>query len=479
MAGRRSRLPTNPEPIPSPGADPDVPTSTAVITSLLDWASYVLEPSGHAPATHHQLLLQRLDSVAAGDIDRLLVLMPPGSAKSTYASILFPAWWLRRHPTSSIIAASHTANLAEHFGRRVRNLVTEYHSVLGYRLAGDSHAAHRFATSERGEYFATGVHGPVVGRRADLVLIDDPIKNHAEADSALARDHLWNWYRSELITRLKPKGRVVLVMTRWHQDDLGGRLLAGDDDWEVLRLPALAEPDDPLNRAPGEALWPAWEDVAALARKRATVGARIWAAQYQLAPLTDAAGLFPAHHIAISDTPPTTGRCVRAWDLAATAATIGRDPDWTVGIKLTKDHEGHCHVLDIVRLRAGPLEVSETIVATAQLDGRAVAIGLPQDPGQAGKQQVAWLTAQLTGHHVVASVETGAKATRAAPVAAQVEAGRLSILRAPWNAAFLAELQDFPLGRKDDQVDALARAYGMLADAPAASRRVQLPFFSR
>ena len=139
--------------------------------------------------------------------------------------------------------------------------------------------------------------------------------------------------------------------------------------------PALAEPDDPLGRNAGQALWPAWEDETALARKRSTVGARIWAAQYQQTPLTDAAGLFPAHHIAISDMPPATGRCVRAWDLAATAATVGRDPDWTVGIKLAKDDEGRCYVLDIVRLRAGPLEVSETIVATAHQDGRAVSIG--------------------------------------------------------------------------------------------------------
>ena len=478
MVGRKLQAPTDDVPVGS-NSNPRQPDPNPPATSLTTWSEQVLAPLGQRPAAHHALLLQYLERVTTGDIDRLLVLMPPGSAKSTYSSVLFPAWWLRCHPMSSIIAASHTANLAEHFGRQLRNLIDERHATLGYALAGDSHAAHRFATTERGEYFATGVHGPVIGRRADLVLIDDPIKNHVEADSALARDHLWNWYRSELITRLKPKGRVVVIMTRWHHDDIGGRLLASDDRWDVLRLPALAETDDPLGRLAGEALWPTWEDAEALARKRATVGSRIWAAHYQQAPLTDSSGLFPAQRIAIIDTAPIEGGCVRAWDLAATAASEGRDPDWTVGVKLLRAPGGTCHVLDIVRLRAGPHEVSEAIVATAARDGRSVIVGLPQDPGQAGKQQVAWLTSQLNGHQVVASPETGSKVTRATPVAALIEAGRLTILRAPWNAAFVAELADFPHGRKDDQVDALARAYGLLAEAPTQSRRLNVSFLSR
>ena len=155
-----------------------------------------------------------------------MVLMPPGSAKSTYASVIFPAWWFTQHPTSAVIAASHTADLAEHFGRQVRNLVAEHGPRLGYTLACDNRAAARWQVSTNGQYFATGVRGPITGRRADLAIIDDPVKSQAEADNAYFRDHLWNWYRSDLTTRLKPGGRVVLIMTRWHEDDLGGRLLA-------------------------------------------------------------------------------------------------------------------------------------------------------------------------------------------------------------------------------------------------------------
>ena len=385
--------------------EPTTAAEQAAVTleSLRHWAEHVLAADQQSPAKHHLFLMQYLDRVVTGDVDRLLVLMPPGSAKSTYSSVLFPAWWLHRHPSSSIIAASHTANLAEHFGRRVRNVIARHGPVLGYNLASDSHAAQRFGTTSRGEYFATGVNGPVIGRRADLILIDDPIKNHTEADSTLARDHVWNWYRSELITRLKPKGRIIVVMTRWHHDDLGGRLLRSEDHWHVLRLPALAEPGDPLHRAPGEALWPEWEDAEALQRKRMAVGSRLWAAHYQQAPLTDTSGMFPAQRIEIADTQPIGTKCVRAWDLAATIAADGKDPDWTVGIKLAVGSNNEFHVLDIIRLRAGPHEVGSTIVSTAEKDGRETVIGLPQDPGQAGKQQVAWLTAQLSGFPVIAS----------------------------------------------------------------------------
>jgi len=404
--------------------------------------------------------------------------MPPGSAKSTYVSVLFPAWWLHRRHGSAVIAACHTADLAEHFGRQVRHLVAEHAQILGYGLAANDRAAGRWSTTDGGTYFATGVRGPLTGRRADLVVIDDPIKSHAEADSAIYRDHTWNWFRSDLVTRLRPEARVVVVMTRWHPDDLGGRLLETDDGWTVLRLPALAEADDPLGRAPGEALWPEWEDRAALERKRALMGGRIWSALFQQSPRRDEGALFPIGRIDVVEAAVEIPS-VRAWDLAATADEDGRDPDWTVGLKLGRELSGRFLVLDVVRLRGGPHEVEEAIVTTAHQDGRTVPIGLPQDPGQAGKHQAAWLTARLAGHRVTISPETGAKLTRALPVAAQAEAGHLRLVRGGWKRALLDELRDFPHGRKDDQVDALSRAFSMLTEAPPPMRRLRLPIMSR
>ena len=446
--------------------------------TLLQWTRQVLRERQLAPAPHHRLLLAALADLARRRCDRLLVAMPPGSAKSTYASVLFPAWFLRQRPRARIIAACHTEQLAAHFGRQVRALLAAETDPGEAAIARDARSATRFATAAGGGYFGVGVRGPLAGRRADLIVIDDPIKSWAEADSETARAALWDWFRADLTTRLTPGGRIALVMTRWHEDDLAGRVLAAEDNWRTLILPALAEDaDDKLGRAPGAPLWPAQEDLTALRRRRTVLGPRAWAALYQQRPRSDVESLFATGRIAVLEEAPSCRRVVRAWDLAATAAGASRDPDWTVGVRLGRLESGGVIVLDVVRLRAGPAEVAQAIVQTAQLDGRGVVVGLPQDPGQAGKQQVAWLSGQLTGFRVAASPETGAKLTRAGPVAACVEAGQLALLRGAWNRVFLDELRDFPGGRKDDQVDALARGFALLAQAPA--RRLELAFMGR
>jgi predicted phage terminase large subunit-like protein len=437
--------------------------------SLTDWAEHALAPQGQAPAAHHRLLLGALQDVAEGKCDRLMVLMPPGAAKSTYASVLFPAWWLQARPQGSVIAAAHTGELARHFGRRVRDLADQQAVRLGYGISRGENGASRFATTTGGSYYAVGVRGPVTGRRADLLLIDDPVRSAADAERARVRGHLWEWYRSDLATRLRPEGAIVLVMTRWHHDDLAGRLIEAGDAWRVLRLPALAEADDPLGRAPGVALWPEWEDEAALTRKRRMVGERAWAALFQQRPSVGAGGIFTTARVSVLDTAPPVFETVRAWDLASGTADHG-DPDWTVGLKLGRSAEGLFVVLDVVRLQGGPAAVENAIRATAAADGPGVRISLPQDPGQAGRAQVLYLTRQLAGYPVSATPESGSKQVRAMPVAAQAEAGNVTLVRAAWNRPLLEELADFPHGNKDDQVDALSRAFTSLVSAPTPAR---------
>ena len=446
--------------------------------SLTVWAEHVLAPLGQAPAAHHRLLLGALEDVAAGACDRLMVLMPPGSAKSTYASVLFPAWWLARRPRGAVIAAAHTGSLARHFGGQVRTLLREHAPRLGCGLERGAAGAGQFRTASGASYYAVGIRGPVTGRRADLLLIDDPVRSQAEADSAEARARIWTWYRADLATRLKPRGAIVLVMTRWHPDDLAGQLLAADDGWRVIRLPALAEADDPLGRAAGEPLWRDWEDGNALARKRGIVGERAWSALFQQRPTLGSGGLFAARQIPVLASAPEIVACVRAWDLAATQGSVG-DPDWTVGLKLGRTAAGQFVVLDVVRLRGNPGEVEAAICRTAAADGTSVRISLPQDPGQAGRAQVSYLTRQLAGFAVASSRETGAKQVRAMPAAAQADAGNLAVVRAAWNGVLLEELGDFPFGTKDDQVDALSRAFGHLMENVTAPRRTSVPFLAR
>jgi predicted phage terminase large subunit-like protein len=408
--------------------------------------------------------------------------MPPGSAKSTYASILFPAWWFTQHPRSSVIGASHTATLAAHFSRRARDTVIRNADRLGYGISSSDRAAAHWSTTTKGEYYSAGTHGAFVGRRADLVIIDDPLKSQIEADSASHRDQIWNWYQSDMTTRLKPGARIVLIMTRWHEDDLGGRLLTrSETEWSVLRLPAIAEKNDALGRPPGAPLWPGWEGLDALARKRHAVGERTWAALFQQSPHPPTGGLFDVSRLRILDALPIEpdSVAVRAWDLAATAATGDNDPDWSVGLKLSRNGFGTYTIVDLVRLRGSPRQVEDIIVATAAADGPKVRIGLPEDPGQAGKSQIAYLVSRLSGHQVTASRETGSKTVRATPVASQMDAGNIAMVRAKWNHDLIEELKHFPFGRKDDQVDALSRAFGQLVESGKSPRKLNVPFLIR
>ncbi len=432
------------------------------------------------PARHHELLIEKLDDVTEGRCDRLMVQMPPGSAKSTYGSILFPAYFLSRHKTAQIIATAHTASLADYFGRHVRKAIAEHGEWLGVTLAKESRASAKFTLEEGGEYFPAGVRGPITGRRADLIIIDDPVKSWAEAESRASRDALYDWYRAELSARLKPGGRLVLIMTRWHEDDLAGRLMAGDPAWENLRLPAIAESGDAMGRAVGEVLWPEWQDDAAVLRRRQEVGERAFSAMYQQRPRPPDAALFKVEAIRILAQAPEVLRTVRAWDLAATLPGAGRNPDYTVGLKLGLVAGGDLVVLDVIRFQGSPAQVEARIHAAAKADGVGTILALPQDPGQAGAAQVAMLKRSLSGFQVVSSPETGAKVLRAMPAATQVDGGKVALLAAPWNENFISEIREFPDSAKDDQVDAFARAVNTLVTTNSqAARRVNVALLGR
>jgi predicted phage terminase large subunit-like protein len=424
--------------------------------------------------------MSKLEALSDGIYDRLMILMPPGSAKSTYGSVLFPIWWFTQHPRTSVISASHSLSLAEHFSRQVRRLIVAKQQYLGFGISPDQRAIDTWRTSKGGDYLSVGVRGAVTGRRADLVIIDDPVKSQADAESRRQRDHIWEWYKSDVTTRLKPNGKVVLIMTRWHPDDLGGQLLErAPTEWHVVRLPAIAEPDDPLGRAVGDPLWPEWEDHAALMRKRDLIGERAWSALFQQMPLPSGGRLFSIDRIAVIHAEPEIEATVRAWDLAATGETGRNDPDWTVGIKMSRDRTGRYLIRDVARIRGTPHQVEALMVTLAHRDGAKVAVAIPEDPGQAGKSQTSYLTRQLAGFHVIAARETGAKATRAMPFASQVEAGNVSIVRAEWNATLFDEMRDFPWGKKDDQVDAMVRAFTTLAERGRASRIAPMSLFDR
>jgi len=254
--------------------------------SLLAFTEHTLPQ--YQRAAHQQLIAEKLEAVERGEIDRLMIFMPPRHGKSELASKRFPAWCLGKNPKRQIIAASYNSDLASDFGRNVRNIVAEpeYGQVFpGVTLSPDSQAANRFNTNAKGTYVAAGVGTAVTGRGADIALIDDPFKDREEADSERRRETVWDWYRSTLYTRLMPGGAIVLIQTRWHEDDLAGRLLEQDpEQWDVLELPAL-HPER-------GALWPEWYDEGALLRIKETIGPREWSALYQQQPQPDEGTFF-------------------------------------------------------------------------------------------------------------------------------------------------------------------------------------------
>jgi hypothetical protein len=255
-------------------------------------------PIERPSAAHHRLLIEKLEAVERGDISRLMVFMPPGSAKSTYASVIFPVWFMGRRRRRNVIVATYATDLARKIGRRARSVVRQpvFEEVFSTTLSTDSSAADEWALTNENEFMGGGILSGITGNRADLLVIDDPIKGRQEADSETIRARTLAEYQDSLLTRLKPAGRVVLIQTRWHEGDLAGAILPegysgesgpimGRDGvmWEVLCIPAEATSiDDPLGRKPGQMLWPEWFGSTHWTPFKAN--ARTWSALYQQRP---------------------------------------------------------------------------------------------------------------------------------------------------------------------------------------------------
>ncbi|NCC60039.1 MAG: hypothetical protein EOM12_03685 [Verrucomicrobiae bacterium] len=255
---------------------------------------------GYQSPKHLRELCQKLMALEKGEIQNLMIFMPPRHGKSETVSRKLPAWWLGRNPDHNVIVASYAQSLTRGFSRHVRDLIESrlYRSVFPISTSHDSRAVNDWNVhGHRGGLLAAGVGGAVTGYGAHLFIIDDPIKNLEEAESVLMRDKVWEWYRSVVLTRMEPGGKKILIMTRWNQDDLAGRILkelkdeAGEEgEWEILDLCALVETNeqskiDPLGRKIGDPLWEARYNTDKLMKVKKRVGSRIWSALFQQQPM--------------------------------------------------------------------------------------------------------------------------------------------------------------------------------------------------
>lgn len=261
---------------------------------LAEFTAYTFPAFKMGP--HHRYIAGKLELVESGKIRRMFILAPRRHAKSEIASRRFPAWFLGRNPTQQIITTSYGDQVAEDLGRDVRNIIDSvaYRSLSGVHpfhhvhLRQDSTAASRFHTTQGGIYTAASIGGAIAGRGSDILLVDDPHKNMDEARNPRMQQHVYDYYREALLPTLMPDGAVIIVMSRWAEGDLYSRIMSDPEtdpnEWEIVRLPAYAEKDDPLGRLEGEVLCPEWMSKDELEKKRREQGTRAFEAMYQQAP---------------------------------------------------------------------------------------------------------------------------------------------------------------------------------------------------
>jgi predicted phage terminase large subunit-like protein len=426
-------------------------------TSMAAWARV----NGFEPARHHLFLIDKLEKVVRGEIRRLAIFMPPGSAKSTYSSDLFPPWFLAQRPQSNILTASHSADLAAMFGRRARNRIVDNPNVLGYTLRKDSQAADEWSTTHGGVFFCAGVGGKIAGRRADLGLIDDPIGLKEDAYSKVVRDKIWEWFKYDFRTRLKPGASIVLIQTRWHEEDLAGMILKTErDEWDIVNLPMLAKDNDPLGRQPGEMLWSEYFDPQIL--KDAQKDAMTFSALYQQDPTPQDGNYFRRAWVEDNsydnDQLPDLTEC-RLYCTSDHAVSLKEDADSTVMLPFAVDPQGTIWILpdviwdkfdtlDAVNYMIGKMQKYKPITWWAESEKIEKSIG-------------PFLQLAMREKGVYCYVDpihpAKDKQTRAQSIRGRMASGMVRFPRqATWYANGLSELLKFPAGAHDDFVDALA-----------------------
>lgn len=425
--------------------------------SLASWAKVC----GFEPAKHHLLLIDKLEAVVRGDIKKLMIFLPPGSAKSTYSSVLFPPWYLAQKKDASILTASHSADLATFFGRRSRNLIQDKEKVLGYALRKDSQAADEWTTNNGGVFFCAGVGGRIAGRRADLGLIDDPVGSKEDAYSKVIRDGVWDWFRFDFRTRLKPNAATILIMTRWHEDDLAGRLLAAESgEWTVVNLPMVAKENDAIGRPVGELLWPEYFTEAMLAE--AQKDRSIFSALYQQDPTPEDGDYFRKHwiedHAYDKEDLPNLDECV-IYATSDHAVSEREAADSTVLLPVAVDSKGVSWILpDVFWDKVNSFDGVEAMLA--MMKRRAIRIWWAEQE-KISKSFGPFLRKEMRDRGIFCYIEevrpARDKQTRAQSIRGRMQAGMVRFPRfAPWYQKAVEQLLKFPAGSHDDFVDALA-----------------------
>ena len=453
----------------------------SAMSNMLDFTRFTFPK--YVVNWHHKLICSKLDDVLSGKIKRLMIFTPPRHGKTELIGRRFPAYAFGRNPDVKMVSTSYSADLVGVTNRDVQRIIDDEQykllfpdtKLFGENVRDNARGMYLRNTDEfeivnhRGYYRSVGVMGGLTGRGFGIGIIDDPIKDRLEAGSPTYRNRVWDWYNSVFFTRREnDNAAIIVVQTRWHQEDLAGKLLegAGEDTekWDVVSLPALMDgASHPVDtRSDGEALWPSLFNRGALLSIKKQIGSYEWAALYQQRPAPREGGMISTKMLlrGIIDELPSNYilGSVRYWDKAGTAGS----GCYSAGVLIHEMRDHTFVVADVVYGQWGALEREERIRNHAKLDGQQVRVWTEQEPGSGGKESAEATIRGLAGFTAKADKVTGSKETRAEPFAAQVEGGNVFILKREWTKEFIDECGSFPNGRFKDCVDAATGAFNKL-----------------
>jgi len=455
-------------------------------------AGYIEYVSGRPMARHAQFVARKFDRLEAGEFNQLLICMPPGHKKSWTAQH-FISRFMARNPGVPVIHASHTQKLVARWGGRIRNIFNSpEHQRLypGVTVSSDVRASDEWETDAGASYIAAGVDTAIQGRRGGLVVIDDPLRSISDAESQTVRDTLWEWYGGDIGSRLLPNAKIVLIQTRFHLDDLAGRLLQAARDgygrpWETCILPAIAEENDPFGREPGDALWPEEYSLAWLEAKRnePQMTKRLWASLYQQSPTVDSGGIIDRSWFKLwrSTEPPQLKFVLQSWD---TALTANKDSAFcactTWGVFEEPETRAPAVILMSAVRNRWEWPDLRRMAQRLGMDYRDDQINMPRTPDGKHKPDMILVEAKANGQALLLDLmraglsvmgfnpdKYGDKIARVRLVTDLIENGRVYLPAAPptflhprkWAEEFLDQCAQFPAAASRDYVDTMTQAF--------------------
>lgn len=408
------------------------------------------------PAAHHFLIAEKLEGIMQGRIKKLMIFMPARHGKSMSVTESFPSYFLGRNPKKRVIAVSYGDSLARSFGRKNRQKLDEYgQELFNVQLAADNASVQDWATNKGGGMLSVGIGAGITGRGADLLLLDDVIKNREEANSEVIRNKIYDEYQSSLLTRLHYGGAIILIMTRWHEDDLAGRILAKEDGWEVLSLPAEAEENDPLGREIGEPLWEAggygkeW-----IAERKIALGSQAWNSIYQQRPSAAEGNIIKREWIKYyKQLPPSFDEMLISVDASFKGNT---NSDYCV-LTVWGKRKAEKYLVDMVRDR---MNFPSTVAALRSLVAKhpKAAAKLIEDKAN-GSAIIDFLKQEISG--IIPITPKESKEARLSAISPEFESGSVFFpdpTICSWIGDCVEELVSFPNAKHDDFCDSTSQA---------------------